>query len=479
MPPTEAPASGSRLLWRSRGLRWGAGFAAILGGSLLLMFALMYWRSTALLFETLDRSVIEQLELLSARPPDMLAFMIQSRMNHAPEVHTRVGLFDAAGTFLVGDILAIPSGLALNGQVQQVAAPGSATTLWRAAGRQLPDRRILVVARGANEILQVRRQLVRGAAVGILPAILLSLAGGALVGIASERRLRRLGDVAERIIDGALHERLPADSEGDELDRLCAIVNRMLARLEETMAALKGVGDNIAHDLRTPLTSLRARLENDQRSVGEDTRLGRSLARSLDGIDRALAIITALLRISDIRHSNRRAAFAAFDLAELLRETAENHAPLAEEKGLALIVPPASPATIVGDRELMTEALVNLVDNAIKFTPPGGRVRIGLEPAAGGPVVVIADTGPGIVPEEREAVFKRFYRADASRSTPGSGLGLSLVAEVAALHGFTIAIAGSDPGCRIEMRCWRQAPLPPTPRSPPGTPPSSAAGNSP
>lgn len=449
-----------RPLWRSRGLRWGAGFAAILGGSLLAMFALMFWRSTTLLFDTMDRAVLEQLQLLSARPPDMLAFMIESRMNNAPAVHTRVGLFDASGSYLLGDILAIPDRLALDSRIHQVTAPGAdtgqAVEHWRAAGRQLPDRRILVVAREADAILAVRAELIHGAALGIVPAILLSLAGGALVGIASERRLRSLAAVAARIIDGDLRQRLPANPDGDELDRLCAIVNRMLARLEETMGALKGVGDNIAHDLRTPLTALRARLEQAQRQAGEDSEIGQSLQRGLEGVDRALSIITALLRISDIRHSNRRSGFTHFDLAALLKETAENYAPLAEDRLLRLAFhPAAAPVLLFGDRQLIAEALVNLVDNAIKFSPPGGTVTLALEPRPHGPAIVVADTGPGIPPEARDAVFKRFYRADRSRSTPGSGLGLSLVAEIMALHDFSIAIADNRPGSRFELRCWR------------------------
>jgi signal transduction histidine kinase len=464
---------GFYVLWRSRGLRWGAGFAAILGGSLLAMFALMYWRSSDLLFDTLDRSVVEQLQLLSARPPDMLAFMIESRMNHAPDVHTQVGLFDSNRNFLVGDILAVPPHLVLDGRVRQVMAPGPELAHWRAAGRQLADRRILVVAREADEILEVRQDLVRGAAVGIVPAILLSLIGGALVGIATERRLRRLGDVAERIIDGDLHERLPAHTNGDALDRLCVIVNRMLGRLEEAMAALKGVGDNIAHDLRTPLTSLRARLEAAQREAGEDTKLGQQLSRSLAGVDQALSIITALLRISDIRHASRRSAFAGFDLAAIIHETVENYAPVAEERDVRLDGPRAMPPVrIVGDRQLMVEALVNVVDNAIKFTPPGGLVRVALEQRPRGPVVIVADTGPGIAADMREAVFGRFFRADASRSTPGSGLGLSLVAEVMALHGFSVAVDDNAPGARIELRCWREEPL--AGATPP--PPSPGAG---
>lgn len=442
-------------VWRSRGLRWGATVAAILGFSLIAMFGLMYWRSTVLLFDTLDRSVMEQLELLSARPPDLLPFLIKSRMNHQPTVITLAGLFDANGHPIVGDVTKIPDGIALTGHVQEVMAPGVPSEHWHAAGRRLADGRILIVARGADEILEVRADLIRGAAFGIIPAILLSLLGGAVVGVVTERRLRQINSVAESIIAGDLRERLPEKAGGDELDRLCAIVNRMLERLEEGVEALKGVGDNIAHDLRTPLTSVRARLERSQGLAGSDTLLGLSIGQSIHGVDQALSIVTALLRISDIRHVRRQSAFAAVDLAEILSETAESYRPVAEDKALTLVCSTTVQAVIIGDRQLLTEALVNLVDNAIKFTSAGGQVRIGLDGTPIHPIITVSDTGPGIPDEARSSVFTRFYRADTSRTTQGSGLGLSLVAEIMNLHGFAIELGENSPGCRIEIRCWR------------------------
>jgi signal transduction histidine kinase len=448
-----AAGSGHGTIWRSTGLRWGAGFAVILGCSLLLMFGLMFWRSSTLLFDTLDRSVTEQLELLAARPPDMLAFMIASRMNHGPEIVTRVGLFDAARTSIVGDVDGIPPGLALDGTVQAVIAPDGIEH-WRAAGRRLLDERLLVVARAADEFLDVRADLVRGAAVGIIPAILLSLGGGMIFGYASERRLRRLNAVAERIIGGDLQERLPEHAGGGELDRLCIIVNRMLERLQEVVSALKGTGDNIAHDLRTPLTSLRARLERTMALAGADTAVAVSLGQSIQNVDQALSIITALLRISEIRHTRRQSKFGAFALADVLRETAESYQAVAEEKGVALEWAAERHETIVGDRQLVVEALVNLVDNAVKFTPCGGQVRIVLGGSPGQPVVVVADSGPGIGPDQRATVFKRFHRGDSSRTTPGSGLGLSLVAEIMRLHDFSVVIADNRPGCLVELLCW-------------------------
>lgn len=418
------------------------------------MFALMFWRSSHLLFETLDRSVAEQVELLAARPPDMLVFMISSRMNHRPAVVTQVGLFDLDGAAIVGDVPAIPEGLDLTGRVQAVPAPADIAVHWRAAGRRLADGRVLVVARAADEILEVRSDLIRGAAIGIVPAILLSLVGGGLVGNATERRLRRINAAAERVIAGELGERLPGPSGGDELDRLCAIVNRMLERFEDVAATLKGVGDNIAHDLRTPLTSVRARLERSLRLVGPETAAGMSVVESIAGIDRALSIVSALLRVAEIRDTRRDKAFAPFDLGAVLSETAETFRPLAEEKGLEFRCPSPGMATVVGDRDVLVEAVVNLVDNALKFTPSPGVVGLYLEGTGAQPIVRVSDTGPGIAPGDREAVFGRFFRTDSSRTAPGSGLGLSLVAEIVALHRFGIALGDERPGCRFELLCW-------------------------
>ncbi len=456
MPRSDSGGPGPRPvgLLHSRGLRWGVAVAVLLGGSLIAMFGLMYWRSSALLFDTLDRSVREQLVLLSARPPDMLAFMITSRMHHRPAVVTQVGLFDADLRPIVGDVAQIPDGLARDGKVHPVLAPGQPPVHWRAAGRTLADGRILIVARDAEEVLAVQTGLVHGAVIGIVPAILLSLGVGAWAGIATEQRLRRLNAIAERIIAGDLGERLPQCDNGDELDRLCAIVNRILGRLEEGVEALKGVGENIAHDLRTPLTAMRARLERALRLAGPETPLGAIIGQSIESADRALSIVTALLRISDIQHVRRESAFAEFDLAQIVQETAESYQPVAEEKFVDLSCDIVAPAAIVGDRQLLIEALVNLVDNAVKFTPRGGQARIVLGGTPGRPVITVSDTGPGISPQARSAVFQRFYRADASRTTPGSGLGLSMVAAIIKLHRFSIRIRETEPGCCIDILCW-------------------------
>lgn len=442
-------------LRHSGGLRWGVIFAAVLGSSLLATFGLTYWRSSFLLFDTLDRSVLEQVELLSARPPDLLPFMITSRMHHEPAVLTQVGLFDAGGAPVVGEIETMPAGLIADGRIHQIRAPMGFGRYWRAAARRLSDGRTLVAARSADEILKVRSDLIRGAAVGIVPAILLSLIGGVVVGVTTERRLRRINVAAERVMGGELAARLPGSGNRDELGRLCATVNRMLDRNETNVTALSSVGDNIAHDLRTPLTALRSRLERTQRaSAPGDAR--NALTSCIANVDQALAIIRALLRIADIRHQTRTADFRQVNLAEVVSETADVFLPLAEEKGIGLSVLIANDAGVVGDRQLLTEALVNLVDNAIKFTNRAGTVELALRGGPSAPEITVSDDGPGIAQEQRALVFRRFHRVDASRGTQGIGLGLSLVVEIARLHGFTAELDDTPRGCRFRLICHEQ-----------------------
>lgn len=446
---------------RRTGFRWGVGLATLLSAVLSTMFGIIYWLGSAAFFDAVDRSVVEQFELLAARPPDLLPFMISSRMNRQPNVITRVGLFAPDGALIVGDIGPLPPNLSYDGKVHLLvtaAKPDEATEYRHAAARRLADGRLLVVARNVDDILEIRTSLVRVLAFAIAAAVLLSVGGGTLMGYRAQRRLRRLNDTAERIAAGHLKERLPARWRGDDLDQFSTMINRLLDRLEELVEALMGAGEDIAHDLRTPLTAVRARLERVRGRLPSDSIIAPDIERSIDGIDHALSTMNALLRIAEIEQVRRRAGFASFDLAQVVRETAETFLPLAEEKDVAMTVSADNAVAIEGDRDLIVEALVNLVDNAVKFTREHGHVAIALTGTANRPTVRVADDGPGIAAEERERVFRRFYRADGSRTARGTGLGLSLVAAVAKLHGFAVRLNDNRPGCVVELDCFARLP---------------------
>jgi len=203
---------------------------------------------------------------------------------------------------------------------------------------------------------------------------------------------------------------------------------------------------------RTPLTRVRAILERGRDHARTLDELAESSDRAIAGLDQSLAIITALLRIAEIDHSRRSAAMKTLRLEEILRAVHELYHPIAEDKGVSLRLDMHDAAAVSGDRDLLLEAVANLVDNAIKFTPARGAINLRLLQRVDGPVVRVENTGPGIGAAERSAVLTRFYRSDRSRHAPGVGLGLSLVAAIVKLHGFRLAIV-DGPGCRIEIAC--------------------------
>ena len=212
------------------------------------------------------------------------------------------------------------------------------------------------------------------------------------------------------------------------------------------------VGDNIAHDLRTPLTRVRIRLERGREHAATLEELRAVTEQAIAGLDQSLTTITALLRITEIEHSRRREGFSDVHLAPLIREAGDLYDPIAENKGVTLRVEALDGAAVRGDRDLLFEAVANLVDNAVKFTPEGGSVNLTLLHQQGGTVIRVSDTGPGIPEIEREAVTQRFYRSDQSRNIKGLGLGLSMVAAIIKLHGFRFTIS-PGPGCTAEIAC--------------------------
>jgi signal transduction histidine kinase len=254
----------------------------------------------------------------------------------------------------------------------------------------------------------------------------------------------------QRIVAGDLRERLPTLGRNDPFDQLAASVNRMLGEIEALIRENAAAGNDIAHDLRTPLTRVRVRLERGRARAGSLDELRKVVDQSITGLDQSLGLITALLRITEIEHSRRLDGFSEVQLAPLVHEVGELYEPIAEDKRITFQVEAADEAIVKGDRDLLFEAIANLVDNAVKFTPEGGRIELALLHRESESVIRVSDTGPGIPEAERQAVTKRFYRSDKSRATEGLGLGLSLVAAIVKLHGFRFTIA-AGPASAVEI----------------------------
>jgi signal transduction histidine kinase len=278
----------------------------------------------------------------------------------------------------------------------------------------------------------------------------LGLIGAGFAGTDAVRRIDAVTLATQRIVSGALSQRLPVLGRSGDLDRLIHVINGMLDDIERLMQEVRGVCDSIAHDLRTPLTRLLAGLERARRRARSPEEYAVAVDDAIVETKGLLRTFTAMLRISEVESGARRAGFTTVDLEQVVIDAVELYEPMAEEKGIILHAE-ASAAAMPGDPSLLFEAVGNLVDNAIKFTPAGGRVTARTFAGGGRMGVEVIDTGPGIPHEERESVFQRFYRAEKSRSTPGTGLGLALVAAVARLHGMKLVITDAMPGCRVTL----------------------------
>ncbi len=457
----EAPPLLRRLkLLETTAFRWTLASAAILGLGIVAMGGFFYWQTVGYLTARLDSSLLLEARSLQPETRRVLVIRLEKALSVDPQSNKAFGLFGPDGIRIAGDVEALPPNLPPADRLSPVTVHwtrhGAAEAVpVRAIAIPLADGATLFLGRSAGDLADIDAIVQRAMALAVLPAALLALIGGALVSLGTLRRVDAVWRACSLIMAGEFGRRLPVGRRHDEFDRLSEMVNRMLDQTERLLEEVKGAGDAIAHDLRTPLTRLRARLA---RALDPDARhapVGDVLAHSLVDVDQLLATVTAVLRLAEVEEGRRQSGFRCIDLGDIVADVAELYAPVAEEKGIDFaLARSGGPAMLHGDGDLVFEAIANLVDNAIKYTPPGGRAGLALETGPGGPMVKVWDTGPGIPPEESEAVMRRFYRVDRSRHLPGTGLGLSLVAAIVRLHGFALDIGqGQGGGCEMVLRC--------------------------
>ena len=288
-------------------------------------------------------------------------------------------------------------------------------------------------------------------AVAVLLLVLAGLAA-VLVTRRTVGRIEEINATSRAIMLSGLDRRIPLRGSHDEWDRVAENLNQMLDRIETLMGEVKQVSDNVAHDLRTPLTRMRGRLEKAYHTPRNSEADAALIGDTIADLDAVLGMFASITRISEIETRARRSAFRALDLAEIAGEVVELYDAAAEQVATRLSLGGDREVAITGDRDLLFDAVANLVDNAIKHGRKGGQVTVTCRSADGGAMITIADDGPGIPAEARDHVFKRFYRLEQSRYTPGNGLGLSLVAAVARLHGAEIALHDNAPGLTVQLR---------------------------
>jgi signal transduction histidine kinase len=316
----------------------------------------------------------------------------------------------------------------------------------------LPGGVRLVIAADREPIEEIKQAILFGFLSAFSAVIALGTLGGIALSLALLKRVETIRRTAEAIIAGDLSQRVPVRGTNDDLDRLSQTLNQMLDRIAELMESLRQVSADIAHDLKTPLARLRQRLETVQAHAQSVDEQNLGIEAAIIHIDEILATFGALLRISQIEAGTRRAGFRTFDLSDTFIIVTDAFAPAAEDAGKTFTAKISPDIRILGDRELLTQMLANVVDNAIRHTPSGTRIAVSLVKDHNGIVGTVADNGPGAPAEEHQRLFQRFYRLEQSRSTPGNGLGLSLVKAVADLHGIALDIRDAGPGLQVVMR---------------------------
>jgi signal transduction histidine kinase len=318
-------------------------------------------------------------------------------------------------------------------------------------GRRLPAGGTVVVGVSTYAYHELREQLLVASGISALAVVLVALAIAYLIGRRFLARIERVNDAAARIMGGRIGERLPTIGMGDEFDRLALNLNRMLDRIEVLMESLRQVSSDIAHDLRTPLTRLRQRLETALIEEGANPERDLMARQILVQTDEILSTFTALLRIGQAEAGSGREAFRTVDLSELADRVRQAYEPAAEDQGKRFELAIAPGVTIRGDEELLTQLISNLIENVLTHVEGPGEIALTLARHEGRAVLAIGDRGPGVPEGEREKVQRRFYRLDASRSSPGAGLGLSMAAAIAHLHDATLALHDNHPGLRVEV----------------------------
>lgn len=455
-----------RKLWYSSAFRLALLYGSV---SLVLMIGLLsfiYWATAGYMDRQINATIEEEIRGLAEQYrarglsglSDSLALRIRDPANQAA-IYL---LTDADYTPLIGNIEAWPQVNSdshgwIRFSLGQAQPEASAKPHWaRAQGFQLHQHLHLLVGRNLQELEATRSLILEALAWGLLLTTLLALGIGALISSRVMRRLDAINLTSREIMSGDLSQRIPILGTGDDFDQLAQQLNAMLERIEKLMQAVQQVSDNIAHDLRTPLTRLRTRLEQLGDELAQRPAL---MEQAIADTDDLLNTFNALLRIARIESGSQKVAHQSLALEAILKDIEQLYEAVASERQQSLSLSIQSPCRVLGDRDLLFQLFANLVDNAIKYSPIGSQVSIELVAENSTCMVTISDQGPGIPKSLQQKVFQRFFRTDSSRSSAGNGLGLSLVWAILEMHGGEIALSNSHPGLQVRLKFKRQIAL--------------------
>ena len=405
-----------------------------------------------------DQVLYSEAQAVASAAPALRPAAVRAKITTSASGLNFFLLIDPQGRILAGD-KRLPAHARAGAPFELAGANGWGVPI-RVLVRDLPDGQRLMVARDITPIVDLRhRVLAIMVGSGFLVIASATLAA-VLLSLGPLRRVQQLRSAALRIAAGDLSQRMPLSGRQDELEVIAGTVNAMIDEIERLMQQVKGATDAIAHDLRAPLSQLRFQLQGlRDKTPAEQGPVAPIVGNAIEQLDCVLGRFNALLRISELEASGRRAGFGLIDPMVLIANVCELYEPLAEERGISLVFTGGYGHTIEGDETLLLEALSNLVENAIKFIARGGHVVLSLAVQEGDAVIEVRDDGPGIPEGERAMVLQRFRRGTSGRQAPGSGLGLNLVLAIAHLHGFALSLNEANPGLAVRLRApLEQAP---------------------
>lgn len=407
--------------------------------------------------EHIEENVSSELSMLVSEYDidgrDGMLKLIQDRMERNSPEHERYYWFDDPhSSETLTNLAAWPKEAITPSEsfyLQSPSHPGETKLIVR--WQNLPQGERLLVGFDEYELHSLQRKFRQSATISLIVVLLLAWMAGRVITRAALRPIEIIRASTGQIMDGDLSHRIPHNKSGDEFDQLATTLNRMLDRISTLIAGIEGTTDNIAHDLRSPLTRHRARLEAALQMRPSEADWPQWVERNLGDIDQVLSTFQSLLKIARVDSGVLRKEFAAVDLTKLCHDAVEYVEPLAETRDIRLGVSISAQASLQGHRDLLFQLLVNILDNALKYAPTGSRVLLLCERRGSSWLLRVADQGPGIPSAERVRVFERLYRLDSTRPMPGLGLGLSLVHAVVSLHHGDVILADANPGLQVDV----------------------------
>jgi signal transduction histidine kinase len=453
----------TRRLFRTHAFRLAALYLVVFAASVLGVLLFVYWTSANFVERqteaTLDAEIAGLAEQYAQRGLSGLIQIVAARSAGDRGDSMIYLVTDPDGRPLAGNLAAWPAGVASRSASLSFALEKTVNghvEIHPARGRlfAIPGGYRLLVGRDISDAAAFRGQVRSTLLWAGLIALGMGLIGGTVMSRNLLRRVEQVNRTSERVMAGNLADRIPLHGTSDEFDQLAANLNRMLDQIERLMTAMREVTDDVAHDLKTPLSRLRTRLERALTEPSAACGQNDAIRAAIEEADRLLATFNALLSIAELESGARCDQSEPVDLSEVARSAAELYEPVAEEKGFVLVAGAEPDLTIRGDRHLLSQALANLLDNALKYAG-GGKIEIRAFGEDGHAVLEVADGGPGIPESDRETVLNRFVRLEPSRSTPGNGLGLSLVRAIARRHAGSLVLRDNGPGLRVRLEFSR------------------------